>query len=41
MQLIAWCALQYGILLFARNLLRNDTDSRQPYVTPMNGRCCP
>ena len=29
--------LQYGILLFARNLLRNDTDSRQPYVTPMNG----
>ena len=25
-----------GILLFARNLLPNDADMRQPYVTPMN-----
>lgn len=41
MQLTGCNALQYGILLFARNLLRNDTDSRQPYVTPMNGRCYP
>ena len=30
---------QNGILLFARNLLRNDMDLQQPCVTPMNGEC--